>query len=80
MSKRAGLFYGDECLNECLKKRKLNEDVDLLSIPEFNLGDDWYVHRAYLNNYFNSKCIDNDFRKTSILISSLKNEAYQNWK
>ena len=77
MNKRTGEFPTEECANRCSKKPKLNKDVNLISIPELKLGGDWNVHRACLENYFSSQKIDDDLRKISILIASLKKEDYQ---
>ena len=62
MSKRVGELLSQEHPNECSKRRKLNEDANLISIPEFNPGDDWNVHRACLEDCFKSKCIYEDRR------------------
>ena len=67
MSKKAGEFYTEEYTDANL----------IYGIPELKLGDDWNVHRACLENCFSSKCINDEIRKISILIASLKNEAYQ---
>ena len=76
--KRAGVFYSQEYLKEGSKKPKLTEVTNFIyGIPVLKLGDDWYVHRASLEDYFNLECIDDDTRKVSILIASLKKETYQ---
>ena len=77
MSKRAGAFHSEEYLNGSSKKPKLNEGANLIINPEFDLGDNWNVHRACLEDYFNSKCIDDDLRKISILITTLGQDAYK---
>ena len=77
MSKRAGVFYTEEYSSRCPKKPKLINAVNLGSIPEFKFDHDWYVYWICLEDYFNSKCIDDDLQKISILIATLEQEAYK---
>ena len=77
MSKRAGEFHIEQYTNRCSKKPKLDKNANLELIPVLKLGDDWYVHRTSLEDYFNAECIYDDIKKISVFIASLKNEYYQ---
>ena len=77
MSKRAGEFLKEEYSSGRSKKPKLNKDDDLLPIPVLNVGEDWNIFRASLEDYFSSTGIDDDVRKVSTLIASLELEVYQ---
>ena len=78
MNKRAGEFHNEQSSNWCSKKPKLNENANLMyGIPEFNLGDDWNLHRACLESCFSLKCIADQVKKVSIFIVSLGKDAYQ---
>ena len=50
--------------------------ANLDSIPTFESGADWNIHRENLENFFNSKCIVDDKRKISVMISSIHHTVY----
>ena len=55
----------------------LNLNVNFGSISKFNSGDDWDLHSARLEQYFNWKSIDDDVQKKSILLLTIGQDAYR---
>lgn len=51
--------------------------ADLNCIPTFETGADWNIHRQNLEKHFNLKCINDDKRKISVLISTIHRKVYE---
>ena len=77
MSKRVSEFQSPQDSRGKSKKPKLTNDANLIPIPVLNVGDDWNIFRASLENYFNSTGINDDARKVSILIALVGQEGYE---
>ena len=57
MSKSVSEFDSEECSKGSSKNPEFNQSTDFGSIPLLKPGDDWNLHRACLEDYFNQNTL-----------------------